>query len=493
MSTITYCKGLPTPETEMNALGQTELEMFLESYTPIFRSGAMETVNHLLFGDEFNKSQWNTHLQLSYGINKRHANGVISFAKGKVDAAKAHRELHIKTIVGKIKSIEKWLKSSERKLKLARKFYAKKNWQHSKTGCNFPLSCSLKYRDTNWSNLKFQIHGKKRKLVLFKNKLEHLKVKPIRVYVPHGNVFIVGSKDESFGNQVAQWDSQTIKIRVPQCLESRFGKTVSSNIGNFDWNINRLPDIGAHTWHFFCKNGRWVTAVQFTPKPVKQQSRSVNYGGIGIDLNPGSIGWAYVDPDGNLKAKGQILLQMGLPNGKQDSNIVGAVLQLAALAGSFECPVVCEELDFADKKERLGEESRKYARMLSSWAYSRFYELLQSILSNRGIELITVNPAYSSLIGLVKYMKMYALSSDYAAALIIARRGMKLSERLPSAINAYFEVNSEKHVWHWWSQLNKQIKRSGKINRRHDFFTVSNWDFLINLISGEAQALEKSV
>ncbi|MEH1854194.1 MAG: hypothetical protein V7L11_21545 [Nostoc sp.] len=486
MSTLTYCKGLPTPESEMNALGQTNLEMFLESYAPIFRNAALVTVNHLLLGNEFNKSQWNTHLQKTYGINKRHANGVISFAKGRVDAAKTHRELHIKTIAGKVKSIEKWLKSSERKLKLAQKFYAKKNWQHSKTGCNFPLSCSLKYRDTNWNNFRFQIHGKKRKLALFKNKLESLKIKPIRVYVPHGNIFIVGSKDESFGNQVAQWDSQTITIRVPQCLESRFGKTVSSSIGDFSRNINRLPDSGSKTWHFFYKNGRWVAAVQFTPKPVKQQSQSVSYGCIGIDMNPGEIGWAYVDGEGNLTAIGQIPLQMGLPNGKQNATIVDACLQIAALAIYFECPVVCEELDFSDKKERLGEESRNYARMLSSWAYRRFYQLLQSILSNRGVELITVNPAYSSLIGLVKYMRMYGLSSDCAAALVIARRGMRLSEKPQSSITAYSSVNEDKHVWSFWSELNKKIKRSSEINRRHDYFTVSNWSFLDNLRDEEA-------
>ncbi|MEH2414208.1 hypothetical protein [Nostoc sp.] len=81
---------------------------------------------------------------------------------------------------------------------------------------------------------------------------------------------------------------------------------------------------------------------------------------------------------------------------------------------------------------------------------------------------------------------MYALSSDCAAALVIARRGMKLSERLPSTITAYLSVNDEKHVWHWWSQLNKQIKRSGKVNRRHDYFTLPNWDFLANPNFGEA-------
>ena len=79
---------------------------------------------------------------------------------------------------------------------------------------------------------------------------------------------------------------------------------------------------------------------------------------------------------------------------------------------------------------------------------------------------------------LVKYMKMYGLASDEAAALVIARHGMRLSERIPDSINAHVEVNSTKHEWSQWNQLNKQIKRSGKVNRRHDYFTVSNWSFL---------------
>ncbi|MEG4354437.1 MULTISPECIES: hypothetical protein [unclassified Microcoleus] len=66
-------------------------------------------------------------------------------------------------------------------------------------------------------------------------------------------------------------------------------------------------------------------------------------------------------------------------------------------------------------------------------------------MSNRGIELIAVNPAYSSIIGLMKYLRMYGLASDEAAALVIARRAMKLSEKVPRSLTAYSEVNSEKH------------------------------------------------
>jgi hypothetical protein len=75
---------------------------------------------------------------------------------------------------------------------------------------------------------------------------------------------------------------------------------VESKIGNFERNINRLPEFGAKTWHFYRQDYRWVVAVQFTPALVERVSRSIQYGCIGIDLNLGSIGWAYVDLEGYL-------------------------------------------------------------------------------------------------------------------------------------------------------------------------------------------------
>ncbi|MEQ8957327.1 MAG: hypothetical protein RLP02_05285, partial [Coleofasciculus sp. C2-GNP5-27] len=46
MTTITYCKGLPTPADELNPIGFTELEMFLTSLSDIFYQATVETVNH---------------------------------------------------------------------------------------------------------------------------------------------------------------------------------------------------------------------------------------------------------------------------------------------------------------------------------------------------------------------------------------------------------------------------------------------------------------
>lgn len=480
MTTLTYCKGLPTPLEELNPIGYTELEMLLTAFSSISHKATCETVNHLLvLTTKFDKSKWNTYLQTKYQINKRQSGGVIALAIGKVDSAKECRKNHIKQLEAKLKSAKEWVSKATKKLRLGERFYASRKWVKSKTGCNFPLSSCLLDKSTNWQHEWFKIHHKQRYIHTLVNRIKHLKITIVRVKVSRGEVFVVGSKDESHGNQSCQWDGNTLTMRVPYYLEDSFGKTVSSRIGNFDRNINRLPETGAKTWHFYRQDGRWVVAVQFTPAPVPKVSRPIQYGCIGIDLNPGSVGWAYLDYQGNLKAHGTIPLQTGLSTGKQDAQIVDACLQLAVLATTFACPIVCESLDFATKKSQLRERGRKYARMLSGWAYSCFYQLLESILSNRGISLFTRNPAYTSLIGLVKYARMYGLSSDVAAAIAIGRRGMNLSERLPRSVSAYLGVNPRKHVWSGNSQLNKFIGQCTIVNRRHDYYGISNWADLV--------------
>jgi len=94
---------------------------------------------------------------------------------------------------------------------------------------------------------------------------------------------------------------------------------------------------------------------------------------------------------------------------------------------------------------------------------------------------MTVNPAYTSAIGLVKYVRQYGLASDEAAAIAVARRGMRLTEKLPSAITAYLDVKSGKHVWHWWNKLNTLIKKSSEVSSRHSYYSiaVSNWESLV--------------
>ncbi|MEG4806764.1 hypothetical protein QUA82_05725 [Microcoleus sp. F8-D3] len=41
MPSLTYVKGLPTPVNELNALGFSDFEMFLEAFAPIFHNATM--------------------------------------------------------------------------------------------------------------------------------------------------------------------------------------------------------------------------------------------------------------------------------------------------------------------------------------------------------------------------------------------------------------------------------------------------------------------
>ncbi|MEO1374292.1 MAG: IS200/IS605 family accessory protein TnpB-related protein [Cyanobacteria bacterium J06635_10] len=247
---------------------------------------------------------------------------------------------------------------------------------------------------------------------------------------------------ETSGNQICQMDGNgNLKIRVPRCLESEYGSYITIREVTFKYgqqHIDAALTIGqALTYRFYYKDFSWYCAVSTDVPEVPTQSKFGN-GAIGIDLNPSVIGWTYVDAEGNLKASGQFPLNLHSKNsGQVEAILADIAAQITLLAQTYKCPVVIENLDFAAKKEQLRERGKRYARMLNGFAFSKWEEVLERRCRNRGINLNTVNPAYTSIQGLTKYMGMYGLSSDTAAALVIARRGIRtksfkrFSDRLP--------------------------------------------------------------
>ena len=86
---------------------------------------------------------------------------------------------------------------------------------------------------------------------------------------------------------------------------------------------------------------------------------------------------------------------------------MASVVEYARGAGK---PLVIEKLDFRQKKAVLEGESRKYSRMLSSFAYGKVKAYFLSRGYREGVEIIEVNPAYSSVVGRVKFMERYGLT-----------------------------------------------------------------------------------
>lgn len=472
------------------------LQNFIADYSKVYRSALIFAVNQRLAGFA-DKSKLNTLIQQTFKINKRQAGAVIADADGKIDSAKECRTNHVKQLEGKLKSALNWLRKAEKSLKDARKHYAGK-WQNKKQSTNLRLFCYLDTRKTSWQSKRFTIHHKKRYITHLERQINALKSAPVRVTISkQAESYFVGSKGETCGNQVFQFDGSTVKIRVPECLEAKYGETLECSVNPFPYGQDKLEQALsttgvttnkktgqqtpiryglAMTHRFYAKDLRWFWAVTVDLPAPKRVTRPRQYGCIGIDVNPKSIGYAVADHDGNLVAKGRLPFDASSKRRGQTLAIIADVCNsLVNLAKCYEMPICFEDLDFSVKKAQLREHGRKYARMLSNFAYSRFIEQLTLQCGNAGIEVIRRNPAWSSFLALVKYSKMYGMSSDEAASMVLARRAMNLSERLPRSITALLGVNPRKHVWSGINQLNKVLTGMS----RHDYFSVSNWEIKV--------------
>ena len=73
-------------------------------------------------------------------------------------------------------------------------------------------------------------------------------------------------------------------------------------------------------------------------------------------------------------------------------------------------PIVIEKVDFRRKKAALDVQSLRYSRMLSSFSYSKIKAYFISRGHREGVEVHQVNPAFSSVIGRVKFTERYGLS-----------------------------------------------------------------------------------
>ena len=107
--------------------------------------------------------------------------------------------------------------------------------------------------------------------------------------------------------------------------------------------------------------------------------------------------------------------------------------------------------------------------MLSSFSYGKIKAYFISRGYREGVEVHQVNPAYSSVIGRVKFMERYGLTVHQAAGLVLARRLLGCSERIPrrwvcpigNGVQVAFTVpvrKRVKHVWTYWGAVSGQLR-----------------------------------
>ena len=127
-------------------------------------------------------------------------------------------------------------------------------------------------------------------------------------------------------------------------------------------------------------------------------------GAIGVDVNADHLAVVETDASGNyVNAWRAPLVTYGKSDHQAEALIGDAVAGVVEYARGAGKPIVIERLDFRQKKALLEGESRRYSRMLSSFCYGKIKAYFLSRGYRQGVELHQVNPAYSSVIGRVKF------------------------------------------------------------------------------------------
>jgi len=180
------------------------------------------------------------------------------------------------------------------------------------------------------------------------------------------------------------------------------------------------------------------------------------HGVIGIDLNPNLIALAYIQPDGNLVETKSIMNNRinNAQRGKRHYDIWMIAKEIVEYAISKNCGIVMEGLDFKREKSY----NKKKNRALGNFTWRQLLIAIEYKAKRNGVEVKKVNPAWTSVIGRLKYCD--DIKVHEAAAYCIGRRGLGYKERIPDWLRVLVsqtlqEEGDRKSNWKIWSDLKK--------------------------------------
>jgi len=184
-------------------------------------------------------------------------------------------------------------------------------------------------------------------------------------------------------------------------------------------------------------------------------------GCIAFDTNVDHLAVAELDRYGNLLDKTTIPFKLDGLTSEQAEHVLSHVLdQVFQKCVATHKPLAAEDLKDVATSELYG--SAKRNRILSGFAHTKIRELTDSKSYKYHVAVKYVNPAFTSQIGKIRYMRLYGLSVHTAAAFVIGRRAMGFKEPVPAAYRISIPAEKlNKHHWgHWGSiyRITKNIK-----------------------------------
>ncbi|MBU3176813.1 hypothetical protein KPL47_10555 [Clostridium estertheticum] len=289
---------------------------------------------------------------------------------------------------------------------------------------------------------------------------EHFEWKEDFYKARHKTIELQGLNTVTQGNACVKYNYKTNLLKIQLPYENKIGAYHSSQwfeVENVDFPYHKDSLIEALN----TKNSPVSLRIEdkgdyFLFKPsykLFKDENQINYskanGIVGYDINYDHIAWSETDCIGNLLDFGTIHFNITNKTSGQISKILEkSALGLVQIARYKNKPLAGEDIKNISKS-KLPYGNTKRNMKISMFAHKKIIEAISSRAFKENLAVFYVNPAYTSQMGKIKYMKAKGISIHVSAAFCIARRALGYKEKIPLIYRTF--TNN-------WRVLSKELK-----------------------------------
>ena len=286
---------------------------------------------------------------------------------------------------------------------------------------------------------------------------------------------ISGRKDAGCGNFLFSYDPASHKLAYRS--QTKKGVVLIPNVvfpygqTEVDCAVTvKKPERQAVAWSIEIHGQSFLIKCMLQAVSDGRINDDYSNGCIAVDSNYDCLAVTETDGSGNLLQHKIIPVDVTGCAGYNEQSISKALDQVFDMCRATHKPFAMEQLSMKSKPHLYG--GKKRNRHTSLFSAKTITWLAQSKALRAGVACEFVDPAYTSQIGKMKYMRRYGLTIHEAASFAIARRAMGIRrERLPAWMRKDPDVrkkrtspSTSKNVWKDVYTLTKKVKPSDRMN-----------------------------
>ncbi|MHB1610404.1 MAG: IS200/IS605 family accessory protein TnpB-related protein [Sulfobacillus sp.] len=268
------------------------------------------------------------------------------------------------------------------------------------------------------------------------------------------------------------------KLAMPLYIARKVSKkTGQVNGRDYEGLLRRVLASGdPYQVEILRRQGRYQVRITVEEVPAPLHTDPHN-GWVGVDTNVTFFALCHVLPDGNPHAFATIgdPRLFDVRSTQRDALVGRLAIETVQWAKDRGAGLVVEDLQFIHDHDV----SAKFNRVTHQFNYRALLTAVERQATREGVALRKVKPAYTSLIGRVKYQPHYGISVHHAAALVIGRRGgLKVwRENIPKDLRQWMQAQGQwndstyrKTDWSAWNRLKRAL--TAALKKQHQYLNA---------------------